>query len=51
MATEGRAGAPSARSSAANSPAISGPATAGMRWAIASVEAWARWAQEKASFT
>ena len=28
-----------------------GPAAAGIRWAMASVEAWARWAQEKASLT
>ena len=32
-------------------PATGGPAAEGRRCAMASVEAWARWAQEKASLT
>ena len=51
MATDGRRGASSASFSACNSSASSGPAAAGSSDATATIEAWARWAQEKASLT
>ena len=47
----GRFGLPSALSSASSSACIRRPAIAGMRLAKPSVEACARWAQEKASLT
>ena len=51
IATTGRYGCPSALPSASSSACISRPASAGRRWATPSVEAWARWAAEKASLT
>ena len=47
----GRGGLTSSLDRAFTSRSSRSPATAGRKWVIPSVEAWARWAEPKASFT